>query len=83
MNVLALTATATKETLDVVTARLALKDSAVIGLPPDRENIRYNVNFCPSIADFSSLLADELVLKRKAAPKTVVFCHCLSDCKVV
>jgi len=75
INILALTATATKETLDVVTERLSLKDPAVIGLPPDRENIKFKV--CASAADFSSLLADELMLKRGATPKTVVFCRTL------
>ena len=74
---MALIATATKKTL---TERLSLKDPAVIGLPPDRENIKYNVKVCPSAADFSSLLTDEIMLKQGAAPKTVVFCRTLQHC---
>ena len=80
VNILALTATATKETLDIVTERLSLKNPAVIGLPPDRENIKFNVKVCASAADFSSVLADELMLKGREAPKTVVFCRTLQHC---
>jgi len=57
-----------------------LKDPAVIGLPPDRENIKFNLKVFASAADFSSVLANELMLKGRTAPKTVVFCCTLQHC---
>jgi len=43
VNVLALTATATKETYDVIVKRLSLENPTVVALPPFRNNISYSV----------------------------------------
>jgi len=80
INVLALTATATQETLDVVTDRLALKEPVIIGLQPDKNNIKYLVKPCPSVDEICSFLADELVKQRSKMPKTVLFCRTLQHC---
>ena len=80
VNLLALTATATQETLDVVTDRLSLKEPVVIGLQPDKDNIKYLVKPCPSVGDICSALADELVIERSNMPKTVLFCRTLKHC---
>ena len=80
VRILALTATATKETLDSVRNRLSLQDPIIIGLPPDRTNIKYNVKDCPSMKDLCQQLSDELLLKRAEAPKTVLFCRSLQHC---
>ena len=80
VRILALTATATKETLDSVRSRLSLQDPAIIGLPPDRTNIKYSVKDCPSMKDLCQQLSGELLLKRAEAPKTVLFCHSLQHC---
>ena len=80
VNILALTATATQETLDVVTDRLSLKAPVVVGLQPDKDNIKYLVKQCPSLGDISSTLADELTKERSSMPKTVMFCRTLKHC---
>ena len=64
VKILAVTATATKETLDSVTSRLSLEKPVLIGLPPDRINIKYAVNPCPNLTKFCSQLAVEIMLKR-------------------
>ena len=80
INILALTATATKETLKCVTSRLSLEDPAVIGLPPDRPNIKYVVKPVVSILELCNQFCDELILKRMDMPKTILFCRSLQHC---
>lgn len=80
VNILALTATATKATLECVTSRLAMDKPTVIGLPPDRPNIKLSVQPCPSILTLCKQLTDELKEKRSLTPKTVVFCRSLKHC---
>ena len=73
VNILVLTATATRNTLECVTSRLAMDKPTVIGLPPDRPNIRLSVQPWPSINILCKQLADELKEKRSSTPKTIVF----------
>ena len=80
VKILALTATATKETLESVIGRLALQDPAIIGLPPDRNNIKYSVKECPSMKELCHKLTDELNSKQSQTPKTVLFCQSLQHC---
>jgi len=56
--VLALTALSTQETLKCVTGRLSLKDPVIIGLPPDRSNIKYAVRPVVPIVHLSNQLND-------------------------
>ena len=80
VKILALTATATRDTLDCVSHSLSLEDPKIIGLPPNRPNIKYVVERPTSIAEFSKKITDELLSKRIDMPKTVVFCRTLQNC---
>jgi len=80
VRILALTAAATKETLESVKTRLSLQDPAITGLPPDRINIKYIVKKCPAMRDLCHQLSDELTSKRSQTPKTVLFCRSLQHC---
>ena len=80
VNVLALTATATKETLECVICRLAMYQPIIIGLPPDRPNIKLIVKPYLSIPTLCQQLSDELKEKRSLFPKTVIFCRSLKHC---
>ena len=80
VNILALTATATKSTLDSVISQLALQDPIIIGLPPDRPNIKLLVEPFPTISELCFKLAEELKEKCNLTPKTVIFCRSLSHC---
>ena len=77
VNILALTATATRNTLECVTSRLAMDKPTVIGLSPDRPNIKLSVQPCPSITTLCKQLADELKEKCSSTPKTIVFSRSL------
>ena len=80
VKILALTAIATKETLESVITRLSLQDPTIIGLQPDRINIKYIVKEHLSVKDLCHQLGDELKSKRLLTPKTVLFCRSLQHC---
>ena len=80
LNILALTATATQETLKCVISRTSMQDPVIIGLPPDRPNIKLSVQSSPGIPKMCEWLAKELLEKRTATLKTVVFCRSLRHC---
>ena len=52
VNIMALTATATKATVSIVVSQLAMQDPAIIGLAPDRPNIKLVVDRCPDLYNF-------------------------------
>ena len=57
-----------------------MQDPVIIGLPPDRPNIKLLVEPCPTIPELCFKLAEELKEKRNLTPKTVIFCRSLSHC---
>ena len=80
VNLLALTATVTKESFDNICKSILLDDPVLIGLPPNRVNVKHIVKECPSINESCHQLSDELMSKRQNAPKTVLFCRYLQGC---
>ena len=80
IGVIALTATATKETLRIVVERLSLKDPIVIGLTPTQPNIVYNVEKLLKRNEFCEILSCDLLQKQQNYPKTIIFCHSYSYC---
>ena len=76
---MALTATATKQTYDIVCSRLSMQDVVTITLPPERSNIKYLVKALPKMKDLALPLVREMkedVLCRK----TVIFCRKYTEC---
>ena len=69
VNIMALTATATKETLEVVKCHLCLVNPVIIGLSPNRPNIKLYANECKDLQSFCQHLSDELKVKRLNHPK--------------
>jgi len=80
VRMLALTATATQETIRVVSQRLSLKDVVVVALPPSRPNIMYKVQPLQNLEEFSNSLSTGIKRLGIAFPKTVVFCQTYTDC---
>ena len=77
MNVIALTATATCDTLDVVAKRLSMPHPVVIGLPPHRSNIFYSVQPYIDIFKLSNYIIEYIESHSSPIPKVVVFCPML------
>ena len=80
---MALTATATKETLRVVSERLSLTSPVIIGCPPNCTNITYILQQMPSVNEFCTLIASEMSCLRIEYPKSVIFCQRYSDVSAI
>lgn len=80
VNVMALSATATKPTFDIVVTRLSMCNVAVVGLSPMRAYIRYAVRMLTSLDELSSEIATGIKHLRVNYPKTVIFCTKCNDC---
>ena len=80
VNVMALTATATIETFNIVSKRLSMKEPVLVALPPDRGNIFYTLEPKIDLERLSEDLCYGLCRKRTAYPKTVVFVRRYRDC---
>ena len=80
INILALTATATIETAKSIFEWLSMSIVSIIGLSPERHNIKYSVVPMPNMVDVCSALVEELVKMHAETPKTVLFCQTLQQC---
>lgn len=78
-KVMALTATATKETYDCAVKYLSMKEPVLVALSPDRGNIKYTVNDKFNVDQLSDLLYHEMI-STHTFPKTVVFVRKYTDC---
>ena len=79
-RVLALTATATPDTVRVVSQRLSMVDPNIVALPPYRENIFYKINQKIDVEAFAESMCTELRSRGVLFPKTVVYVRTYSDC---
>ena len=81
VNVMALTATATKPTREYVCGKLGMSSPVVISQSPNKVNIKYMVwKKEGSIAEILASLADELKKKRTAMPRTIIFAKTYEAC---
>lgn len=79
VNVMALTATATSDTYKIVCQRLSLMDPVIIGCPPNRQNIMYEVQPLVDMDTFSSTVARDIKTHGLEYPKTIVFLRRYTD----
>ena len=77
---MALTATATSDTLKVVTEHLSLDDPAVIGLSPNLPHVFNLAEKLPKLEDFCQHLSSSLMRDCVLYPKTIIFCRSYNDC---
>ena len=79
-GVMALTATATRDTFDAVVKRLSMTNVAIIALPPGRTNIKYSVQPLLDLCDLTDFICDDVRKLGINYPKTVIFCRTYKDC---
>ncbi|XP_062512632.1 ATP-dependent DNA helicase RecQ-like [Corticium candelabrum] len=60
VKIMALTATATLETLKVVKTRLSMPDPYIVALSPERSNIRYSVEPDMTVDELSTAISEQL-----------------------
>lgn len=80
VNILALTATATAETFHTVSHQLSMVKPVLVGLPPHRQNIVFNINPKIHLEDFTASLCEEFKAKQATFPKTVIYVRTYTDC---
>ena len=80
VNVLALTATATAETLDVVIQRLSMHNVYLVAMPPCQNNIFFALKLDLDIQDFTDIIVQEFLQMRLEIPKTIVYVRSYADC---
>ena len=82
VNVLALTATATRDTLSVVVERLSMHNVTIAAIPPSRDNILYKIKTRDSsqVYAFTDEIVEEISSTRLDYAKTVVYVRTYKDC---
>ena len=80
VHILALTATLTTTVFKAVKERLSLNDPAIIGISPDRANVKYHMEPKETIATLCGLLIEKLLAIRTKFPKTLVFFRTVKEC---
>ena len=78
VNIIALTATATTTTLDVIKARLSMPCPMIIGLPPHRSNMSFIVQPYVSIIELGNHLMGKFLNNYPDVQKMVIYCQSLN-----
>ena len=80
VNIMALTATATCSTFDIIKERLSLFKPILVSTSPFRNNIAYIVAPKTDMSAFCSSVCDELKEKTTSHPKTIIYVRTYRDC---
>ncbi len=80
VKIMALTATCTLETLQVVKDRLSMKNPNIIALCPQRPNIFYSTRPPADLDNLTSIIEHEFIEKGNKFMKTIIFCRSYKDC---
>ena len=80
VSVMALTATATRETRDIIFSTVGMTDVFIVSKIPEKENIIYSITKTTSIPAVFSQYVEELRVRRVSFPRVLIFCRTISDC---
>ena len=80
VNILALTATATKEVCVKVGNTLGMVRPVVVALSPCKKNLCYSIGSFTTISETFKPLLDRLKKDRGASPRTIVYCQSFNTC---
>ena len=75
-----LTATATKQVCNDVISILGIKEPKIVAISPSKPNIKYVVKSKASIYEALTPLLEQLKCGHMECPRTIIYCHKLSDC---
>ena len=73
VNVMALTATTTTDTFTIISQRLSMFDPVVVALPPNRDNITYQVHEKVDLDELATAVCHDLNARRMCFPKTIIY----------
>ena len=77
---MALTATATNTTQKTIERILAMKNTTIIAMSPDKTNLRYSVQTFTGISNAFYQVVQELRIKRMLFERMIIFCNTKLDC---
>ena len=80
VNIMALTATATKKLREEICDSLQMKNTAVIAASPDKPNITLHVAPFTKMDSSFSPIAQQLYNQQTAIGRCIIFCQTLDDC---
>ena len=84
VHVMALTATATKETRKAVCRKLGMTDPVIVSQVPNRPNIRYTVVQSPgNIEDAFAPLVEQLQRERTLMERIIIYCRTYEICSTI
>ena len=83
VDLIALTATASRATRKVVQDSLCMSNCAVIVKPPNKLNIKYTVRSKPDLTVLVRSIVNGVVSKKETSEKCIIFCPTYSDCNDV
>lgn len=86
VHIIALTATASKATRDVIFEVLMMNNPCVIFESPNKDNISYSVEYMSRDANlerYFSWLAEELKEKKELCDRTIIYCQTIKQCGLV
>ena len=83
INVMALTATASRTLRTNVIKTLGMRNSSVVSVSPNKHNIRYVVRKFSTLEDCFGPLTDKLVQKQNRMDKVLIFCRTIDDCSML
>lgn len=78
--VMALTATATKGTQEIIFSTVGMKNVFIVSRIPEKENIIYSVTKTATIPSAFSQYVEDLRVERETYPRLLIFCRTISDC---
>ena len=83
VNIMALTATATKTTRNRIIAILGMLSPKVVSVSPEKSNITYWVRQKSSVEEVFTPIADKLKHKRANMPRVIIFCKRCEECAML
>lgn len=84
VNVMALTATASRTLRRNVMKMLGMKNASVVSVSPNKHNIKYIVKRFSTLEECFGLLVDELLCKQDhIMEKVLIFCQTIDDCSTL
>ena len=83
VNMMVLTATATTATRQKIVHALCMKRCYSITTNPPKENVFYAVEDKTDLQEAFTPIVEELILKKKEAPRRIIFCRTYNDCHSV
>lgn len=80
INIITLTATATAETLSIISQRLCMVNPVIIAMSPCRDNITLQMHIKVDTDTFATSLCSELTEKWLMFSKTVIYVRTCASC---